>query len=88
MTNVDLGDVVEILDPVVSPSVYRLRFSENFFVLPLVAYGCVFAAFQYSSFCIHGFVKIFATSCYHFLILLTESLRYGGKEFSKLQMLF
>ena len=56
---VDLGDVVEVLDPLVSPSVYQLRFSENFVVLPSAPYRSVFAAFRCSSFCIHGFVMIF-----------------------------
>ena len=80
MTNVDLGNVVEVLDPLVSPSVYQQGFSVYFVILPTVPYRSVFAAFQPSSFCIHGFVMIF--------ILLTESPRYGSKEFSTLQMLF
>ena len=44
MTNVDLGDVVEILDPLNSPSVYQLRLSVYFVVLPSVPYRSVFAS--------------------------------------------
>ena len=55
MTDVNLGDAVEVLDPLVSPTVYRQRRSVYFVVLPSVQDRGVFAAFQYSSFCIHGF---------------------------------
>ena len=58
MTDVNLGDVVAVLDPLVSPSVYQLRLSVYFVVLPSVHYGGVFAAFQCSSFCVHGFMMI------------------------------
>ena len=59
MNNVDLGDVVEVLDPFVSPSVYQLIFSVYFVILPSVPDRSVFAPFLHSSFCIHGFVMIF-----------------------------
>ena len=36
MTDVDLGDVVEVLDPHASPSMCQLRFSENLDILPTV----------------------------------------------------
>ena len=36
MTDVNLGDVVEVLDPLVSPTVYQLRLSVHFVVLPSV----------------------------------------------------
>ena len=36
MTDVNLGDVVEVLDPLVSPTVYHLRRSEHFVFLPWV----------------------------------------------------
>ena len=39
MTDVNLGDVVEVLDPLVSPTVHLV-------VLPLVQFGGYFAAFQ------------------------------------------
>ena len=54
-TDVDLGNVVEVLDPLISPSVYQMRFSVYFVILPTVPYLNVVAAFQHSSFCIHGF---------------------------------
>ena len=59
MTDVDLGDVLEVLDPLVGPSMYQLTFSVYLVFLPKVPYRNVFAAFQYSSFCIHGFVMFF-----------------------------
>ena len=58
MTDVNLGDVVEVLDPLVSPTVYHLRRSEHFVFLPSVQYRGVYAAFQCSSFCVHGFLMI------------------------------
>ena len=58
MTDVNLGDVVEVLGPPFSPTVYQLRRSENFVVLPSVQNRGAVAAFQYPSFCIHGFLMI------------------------------
>ena len=63
MTDVNLGDAVEVLDPLVSPTVYQLRLSVHFVVLPSVHQRVVFAAFQCSSFCIHVF--FFLRSCCH-----------------------
>ena len=54
MTDVNLGNVVELLDLLVSPTVYQLRRSVYFVVLPSIQYTGVIAAFQYLSFCIHG----------------------------------
>ena len=36
MTHVNLGDVVEVLDPLVSPTVYQLRRSVYFVVMSSV----------------------------------------------------
>ena len=88
MTNVNLGAVVEVLDPLVSPTVYQLRRSAYFVVLPSVQFRSVFAAFQCSSSCIYGFVMIhlplvvFALS-----FLLTRLLWNGSEEFSMPQKL-
>ena len=72
---VNLGDVVEVLDPLFSPTVYQLRLSVYFVVLPSVKYRGVFAAFQYSSFCIHGFLMVFfANDCDRDFSLVHESL--------------
>ena len=38
MTDFNLGDAVEVLDPLVSTSVYQLRLSVYFVVLPSVHY--------------------------------------------------
>ena len=71
MTDVNLGDVVEVLDPLVSPTVYHLRRSEHFVFLPSVQYRGVYAAFQCSSFCVHGFFDDpSAMGCDHFSFLL------------------
>ena len=35
MTDVNLGHVVGVLDPLVSPSVYQMRLSVYFVVLPI-----------------------------------------------------
>ena len=71
MTDVNLGDVVEVLDPLVSPTVCQMRLSVHFVVLPSVNYRGVFAAFQCSSFCIHGFCDdLVAMGCDHFSFLL------------------
>ena len=59
MTDVNLGDVVEVLYPLVSPTVYQLRLSVHIVVLPSVHKRGVFAAFQCSSFCIHVFFFFF-----------------------------
>ena len=58
MTDVNLGDVVWVLDPLFSPTVDQLRLSVNFVVLPSVQYTGVLAAFQCSSSCIHAFLMI------------------------------
>ena len=67
MSDVNLGDVVEVLGPLVSPTVYQLRLSAYFVVLPSVHYRGVFAAFQHSSSCIHAFFDdMFVMVCDHF----------------------
>ena len=43
MTDVNLGDVVGVLDPLFSPTVYQLRSSVYFVVLPSVHERGVFA---------------------------------------------
>ena len=53
------GDVIEVLDIRLRPSDRYLRRSVSFVFSPLVQYRGAFAAFLYSSFCIHGIVKIF-----------------------------
>ena len=58
MTDVNLGDVVEVLDPLASPTVFQLRLAVHFVVLLSVHYRGAFAAFQCFSFCIHGTVTI------------------------------
>ena len=77
MTDVNLGDVVEVLDPLVSPTVYQLRRSVYFVVLPSGQKRGVCAAFQYSSFCIHGFFDdLVAMGSDHFffpLEMITEA---------------
>ena len=57
MTDVNLGDAVE-LDPLFSPTVYQMRSSVYFVVLPLVQYGGVFVSFRCPSSFILGFKVI------------------------------
>ena len=68
MTDVNLGDAVEVLDPLVSPTVYKLRRSVYFVVLPSVQCRGVFAAFQYSFLFLHWW--LFWWSCCHGLLPL------------------
>ena len=59
MTDVKIGDVVEVLDQLVSPTMHQLRRSIFFVFLPSVQYRGKFAAvFRCSSPCIHGFGMI------------------------------
>ena len=88
MTDVNLGNVVEVLDPLLSPTVYQLRRSVYFVVLPSVQYRSVFAAVQYSS-SLHPwlFDDPSAMDCDHFSFLWVWLLRHGSKEFWTLQMM-
>ena len=81
-TDVNLGDVVEVLDPLFSPTVYQLRSWVCFVVLRSVQYRGVFVSFRCSSSCIHGFLMIHLS-----LVVSALSPSYGGKEFSTLQKL-
>ena len=58
MTDVNFGDVVEVLDPLYSPTVYQLRSSVYFVVLLSVLYRGVFVSLRCTSSCIHGFLMI------------------------------
>ena len=58
MTDVNLGYVVEELDPLFSPTVYQLKSPVYFVVLSSVQYRGVFVSFRCTSFCIHGFLMI------------------------------
>ena len=58
MTDVNLGDVVEVLDPLFSPTVYHLRRLVYFVVLPSVQNRGVFVSFRCPSSGIHGLLMI------------------------------
>ena len=68
MTDVNLGDVVEVLDPLFSPTVYQLRRSVYFVVLPSVQCRGVFAAFLFLQPWL--FDDLVAMGCDHFSFLL------------------
>ena len=88
MTDVNLEDAVEVLDPLFSPTVYQSRSSVYFGVLPSVQYRGVFVSFRCSSSYIHGFLMIHLPLVVSALFsLLTRLLWYGSKEFSPLQKL-
>ena len=54
-TVANLGDVVEVLDILLSPVVYQLRLSVYLVILPSVQFRGVLAGFQYSSFAAMAF---------------------------------
>ena len=88
MADVNLGDVVEVLDPLFSPTVYQLRSSVYFVVLSSVQCRGVFVSFRCASFCIHGFFDdLSGTGCVRSFSLLTGLLWYGSKKFSTLREL-
>ena len=66
MTDVNLGDVVEVLDPLVSPTVYQLRRSVYFVVLSSVYLP------RFSTLFLHPwlFADPVAMGCDHFSFLL------------------
>ena len=84
MTDVNLGDVVEVLDPRPSPTVRQLRSPENFVVLSSVQKRGVFVSFRCPSSCIHGFFDdLSATGCVRSFSLLTGKLWYANKNFQR-----
>ena len=70
MTDGNLGDVVEALGPLVSPTVYQLRLSAYFVVLPSV--HCVCLCLVSGLFFLHPclFDDMFVMVCDHFSFLL------------------
>ena len=83
MTDVNFGDAVEVLDPLVSPSVYQLR---HFVVLPSVHYRerciCRVSVLLY----LHPWLcdDLVAVGCDHFsfpLEMTIEARLHGSKEF-------
>ena len=84
MTDVNIGDAVEVLDPRLSPTVRQLRSSVYIVGLPSVQYEGVCVSLRCSSSCIHVFLMI---GCVRSFSLLTGLPWYGSKEFSTLQKL-
>ena len=58
MNDVNLGGVVEVLDLLVSPSVYQLRLSVYFVVLPSSIFEVNLRLVFVAPSCIHGFMMI------------------------------
>ena len=83
-TDVNRGDVVEVLDMRLSPIYGQLRSSVYFVVLPSAQCRGVVAASSCPSFCVNGFHDPFAIGCVRSFSLLTELLRYESTEFSKM----
>ena len=88
MTNVNLGDVVDILDPRPSSTVRQLRSSVYFVVLSSVHFSRCIRGVSLLQF-LHPWLlgDPSAIGCVRSFSLLTESLRCGSKEFSKLRKL-
>ena len=80
--DVNFGDVIEVLDIRLRPSVYQLKRLVYFVALPSVHYS-VLAAFQ----CPWLFDDLPAMGCDHFSFL-KRLLKHSSKEFLTLQMLF